>query len=134
VEDLMRRIVGVAPMVALLLCLGATSQAAGVGVGHRLEIPHPIIRAGQSEPFREVVINGGPSSIQVTVFGEVVLPCGGSIDLDPLAQTVPPDGGIARWNVLFPTQAGCTGTYTVTETVEDQFGQAQDSGTFTATP
>ena len=54
--------------------------------------------------------------------------------------------GIARWNVLFPTQAGCTGThrtfpvgetsptYTVTETVEDQFGQAQDSGTFTATP
>jgi hypothetical protein len=123
----MRRIV----VIAVVLCLGA--GRAGVGVGHRLQFQLLSIRAGQVEPFREVVRNPHAASVQVTVLGEVLLPCGGFIDIDPLPQVVPA-GGSAEWNVLFPTQVGCTGTYSVTEDVGDQYGEAQDTGTFTATP
>ena len=129
----MSRALGIAA-VALLLCLGAAPAGVGVGVGHRLEIRYPTVRAGQDEPFREVAVNQGPTSIKVTVSGVILFPCGGSRDIDQVAQVLAPNGGTARWNVLFLTLAGCTGTYTVTETLQDQHGLAQDTGTFTATP
>lgn len=133
----MRRTVGVAATTVILLCLGttsATSQPVGVGVGHRLQVRYPTVRAGQDESFREVARNNGPSPIQVTVFGVITFPCGGWRDIDPLAQVVAPNGGTADWDVLFQTLADCTGTYTVTETIEDEFGQTQDTSTFTARP
>jgi len=131
----MRRTIGVAAAAVVLLCLGATtaiSGPAGVGIGHRLQVRYETVRAGQVEPFREVVKNNGPTAVQVTVFGVITFPCGGWRDIDPLAQVVAPNGGMAEWNVLFQTLPGCTGTYTVTETIEDQFGQVQDTSTFTA--
>ena len=133
----MHRTVGVAATAVLLLCVGATSATSlpvGVGVGHHLQVRYPTVRAGQVEPFREVAKNDGPSPIQLTVFGVITFPCGGWRDIDPLAQVVAPGGGTADWNVLFQTLPGCTGTYTVTETIEDQFGQVQDTSTFTARP
>jgi hypothetical protein len=136
-EAAMRRTAGVAATAVILLCLGATAAAPaplGVGVGHRLQIRYPTVRAGRDEPFREEARNPGPSPIQVTVFGVITFPCGGWRDIDPLAQVVEPNGGTADWNVLFQTLADCPGTYTVTETIEDQFGQAQDTSTFTARP
>ena len=131
----MRRTIGVAAAAVILLCLGATtamSVAAGVGVGHRLQVRYGTVRAGQVEPFREEAKNDGPSPIQATVFGVITFPCGGWRDIDPLAQVVAPNGGTAEWKVFFQTLPGCTGTYTVTETIEDQFGQVQDTSTFTA--
>src|SRR2546428_3640298 len=114
----MRRTVGVAATAVILLGLGvpsATSLPVGVGVGHRLQVRYPTVRAGQVEPFREVAKNNGPSAVQVTVFGVITFPCGGWRDIDPLAQVVAPNGGTAEWKVLFQTLPGCTGTYRVTE-------------------
>ena len=136
-ETAMRRTVGVAATAVILLCLGATSASSlplGVAVGHRLQVRYSTVRAGQGEFFREEARNPGSSPIQVTVFGVITFPCGGWRDIDPLAQVVEPNEGTADWNVLFQTPAGCTGTYTVTETIEDQFGQVQDTATFTARP
>ena len=136
-EAATRRTVGVAVTAVILLCLGATSATSlpvGVGVGHRLQVRYPTIRVGQVEPFREVAKNDGSSPIKVTVFGVITFPCGGWRNIDPLAQVVAPNGGAADWNVLFRTPPDCTGTYTVTETIEDRFGQAQDTSTFTARP
>ena len=74
----MRRALGVAATSVILLGLGttsATSLPVGVGVGHRLQVRDPTVRAGQVEPFREVAKNDGPSPIQVTVFGVITFPC-----------------------------------------------------------
>src|SRR5207249_250789 len=100
----MRRTIGVAAAAVILLCLGATtamSVAAGVGVGHRLQVRYGTVRVGQVEPFREEAKNDGPSPIQATVFGVITFPCGGWRDIDPLAQVVAPNGGTAEWKVFF---------------------------------
>jgi len=49
-EAAVRRTVGVAATAVILLCLGATSATSlpvGVGVGHRLQVRYPTVRAGQ---------------------------------------------------------------------------------------
>jgi hypothetical protein len=126
-------------MVALMLALlgqvsAAASPGAGVGARHRLHLRYPAVTAGTREFGRELVQNDHPTAVRVTATFEIDSPCGSPIIGDPVAQTVDPNGGTARWDFAFPTPPGCFGTYTVIYTVYDQYGEAQDTKRFKATP
>jgi hypothetical protein len=123
----------------VLAVMGSVSGAAsaspggGVGVRHRLHLRYPTVTAGTREFGRELVQNDHATAVRVTAMFEIDSPCGPPIIGDPVAQTVDPSGGIAKWDFAFPTPSGCFGTYTVIYTIYDQYGEGRDQKSFTAT-
>ncbi len=137
----MRSILGVATVVLVLLvlpnatALGSPSRGSDTSsLRHRLVLSSPSIVAGDTEHAVEVARNDHPFPVEAWVSWVVTFPCGGGLIGDPVTQTMPANGGVARWRLDVATSSDCVGTYTVQTTITDRHGSGQDEKTFDATP
>ncbi len=86
-----------------------------------------------STPY-EVARNDDPFPVEACVSWVVTFPCGGGLIGDPVTQTIPANGGVARWRLDVATSTDCVGHYTIQATITDRRGSGQDEKTFDATP
>jgi len=132
---------GVATVVLVLLVLpSATALGSPRGASdasrlrHRLVLSSPSIVAGGTEHAVEVARNEHPVPVEAWVSWVVTFPCGGGLIGDPVTQTIPANGGVARWRLDVATSTDCVGHYTIQATITDRRGSGQDEKTFDATP
>ena len=79
-----------------------------------MHLRYPTVKAGTREFGRELVQNEHATAVSVTAAFEIDSPCGSPIIGDPVAQTVPPNGGTAHWDFAFPTPTCAAGVLCVT--------------------